>query len=323
MRGRPRPCRPRRCARRGDSARGSWVPCRRCAHVSRLGGILRAVNKPPSTWCRVLEEEYRALYGADRSMRPRRRTDPTARTDARLRALHRRIHERGPSALCLSGGGIRSATFALGVLQGLAHVGVARHARLPVHGLRRRLHRRMVHRVAAPRRARRPRAGPADARPGARAACTRTASANPTTSLRSSASGGRAAISRRSGGVVSADVWTLVTTMSRNLVLNWLVILPLLAAALMVPRVYYASVQSVERGFVAPGAACSVRREPGRLGLPDRRRLVRRRPGLRGRQSRGARRPLVAGTLPRVVSGARRSSGPSRSRSSGRPIPAS
>src|SRR4029453_9301604 len=110
MRERLRPCHPRRCARRGDSARGSWGPCRRCANTNRLGVILRAVTNPPVTWCRVLGEEYRALYGAE----PLDATAPPdgpdgPEPDARLRALHRRIHERGPSALCLSGGGIRSA----------------------------------------------------------------------------------------------------------------------------------------------------------------------------------------------------------------------
>src|SRR5690242_11892967 len=35
-------------------------------------------------------------------------------------ALYRALHERNASALCLSGGGIRSATFALGVIQALA-----------------------------------------------------------------------------------------------------------------------------------------------------------------------------------------------------------
>src|SRR6185295_782890 len=63
--------------------------------------------------------EFRALYGVP-ALDGEAPRDP----DQRLRALHARIHERGPSALCLSGGGIRSATFALGVLQGLAYVGV-------------------------------------------------------------------------------------------------------------------------------------------------------------------------------------------------------
>jgi hypothetical protein len=51
---------------------------------------------------------------------------PVAEKQARLTAVYRRIHEEQParSALCLSGGGIRSATFGLGILQGLARCGL-------------------------------------------------------------------------------------------------------------------------------------------------------------------------------------------------------
>src|SRR6185369_12206393 len=38
----------------------------------------------------------------------------------RLDAIYKCIHEKQPAALCFSGGGIRSGTFALGILQGLA-----------------------------------------------------------------------------------------------------------------------------------------------------------------------------------------------------------
>src|SRR6185503_7442984 len=38
----------------------------------------------------------------------------------RLDAIYKCIHEKKPAALCFSGGGIRSGTFALGILQGLA-----------------------------------------------------------------------------------------------------------------------------------------------------------------------------------------------------------
>ena len=50
--------------------------------------------------------------------------------DVRLGALYTKIHKRGEkdatarTALCISGGGIRSATFALGVVQGLAGAGI-------------------------------------------------------------------------------------------------------------------------------------------------------------------------------------------------------
>src|SRR5215467_1435744 len=61
----------------------------------------------------VLREEFAALHpGADAGRAPA--------------DLYAAIHqlERPQSALCLSGGGIRSASFALGVLQALARHGV-------------------------------------------------------------------------------------------------------------------------------------------------------------------------------------------------------
>jgi len=72
----------------------------------------------PVAWCTALEAEYRALHGSPA-------IDGGAPSDPdRLAAVHARIHEHPTTALCLSGGGIRSATFALGVLQGLATVGI-------------------------------------------------------------------------------------------------------------------------------------------------------------------------------------------------------
>src|SRR4030095_12875875 len=38
-------------------------------------------------------------------------------------------------------------------------------------------------------------------------------------------------------GLLSADTWSLVAIFLRNLFLNWLVLLPLLAAVLIIPRV--------------------------------------------------------------------------------------
>jgi len=43
-------------------------------------------------------------------------------------------------------------------------------------------------------------------------------------------------------GAFSADTWTLVATVLRNILLNWLVMLPLLAAVLVLPRVFFALV---------------------------------------------------------------------------------
>ena len=50
---------------------------------------------PPGTWCDALEAEYRTLYG-DPALPPDAASDPHRRLQA--------MHERQPSALCLSGG---------------------------------------------------------------------------------------------------------------------------------------------------------------------------------------------------------------------------
>ncbi len=86
----------------------------------RWTSLLRAATRPsrePSEGSlsveRVLTEEYECLHGP--------LNGPVG-----LGWLYEAIHDlrEKRSALCLSGGGIRSATFALGVLQGLAKVKV-------------------------------------------------------------------------------------------------------------------------------------------------------------------------------------------------------
>jgi len=73
----------------------------------------------PLSWSQVLEAEYTALHGT-----PPLGPGAPAGEEERLRLLHEAIHRQPTSGLCLSGGGIRSGTFALGVMQGLAHLGV-------------------------------------------------------------------------------------------------------------------------------------------------------------------------------------------------------
>ena len=70
-------------------------------------------DEPPVTFDEVLGAEYRAL-------RPETRFDGA---DARADVARMHGEARPLSALCISGGGIRSATFALGVVQGLADRG--------------------------------------------------------------------------------------------------------------------------------------------------------------------------------------------------------
>src|SRR5918912_547241 len=73
----------------------------------------------PLLLSKVLEEEYLALGGQLSESYLKKTTEK-----GRLADIYELIHPLQPkrSALCLSGGGIRSATFCLGVLQGLARL---------------------------------------------------------------------------------------------------------------------------------------------------------------------------------------------------------
>lgn len=132
------------------------------------------------------------------------------------------------SALCLSGGGIRSATFNLGILQGLARHGLLGKFDYlsTVSGggfigswLTAWIHRRGTREVIA--QLREPPRTPLQPDP------------QPVEHLRIFSN----YLSPRPG-LLSADTWTLVATMGRNLLLTWLVFVPFLMAALLVPRMW-------------------------------------------------------------------------------------
>src|SRR5690348_3308036 len=79
--------------------------------------MTHGADQGPFSLATILDEEYAALHA-----RLPAGTSP-AESD-RLAALYRQVHNlpRKRTALCLSGGGIRSATFGLGILQGLARL---------------------------------------------------------------------------------------------------------------------------------------------------------------------------------------------------------
>jgi hypothetical protein len=163
----------------------------------------------------VLGEEFAELH------------PDVAYTGRSLADLYAAIHQlnRPQSALCLSGGGIRSASFALGVLQALARHGLLfgfdylstvsgggyiggwlsawRHQAGDDRAVLRSLTTRTV--------------DPADEAPELGAL---RASSNYLTPQK---------------GAMSPDTWTAVALVVRNLVLNWTVFLPLLLAVVLVP----------------------------------------------------------------------------------------
>jgi hypothetical protein len=173
----------------------------------------------------VLLEEYNKIH----TDQPAASFPDDAREPERLRHIYRLIHAlpRKRSALCISGGGIRSATFALGIIQGLARAGVLDKFDYlsTVSGggyiggwLTGWAHRHGLDHVVKELTS--PPKSPVQPEP------------KPVNRLRDYSNYLNPKL-----GLLSADTWTLAATVVRNLILNWLVLMPLLAAALMVPRI--------------------------------------------------------------------------------------
>jgi hypothetical protein len=157
--------------------------------------------------------------------------------DRRLESLYAKMHDKEQAALCLSGGGIRSATFALGVLQGLAHhnllnnfhyistvsgggyIGawlsswIAGH-REGIQGVSQELQRRGESKL--------------DPEPA------------PIHHLRAYSNYLTPQI-----GLFSGDTWALVGTYARNVTMNLLIQLPLLFAAVLLPRIMIAAIDQM------------------------------------------------------------------------------
>lgn len=182
-----------------------------------------APNEPLST-DQILAAEYSAL-------RPERQWQGQTADQ-----LFTEVHsiEEPLSALCISGGGIRSATFGLGAIQGLAGHGIAERSLLEqfdymstVSGggyigswLTAWKHREGGLRAVVSRlcgHSKKPSEGEPD----------------PLKHLREYNN----YLSPRAGGL-SSDMWTLVTTIVRNVLLNWMVLIPLLMSMLTLPRLF-------------------------------------------------------------------------------------
>jgi hypothetical protein len=163
--------------------------------------------------------------------------------DQRLASITARIHSMRHTALCLSGGGIRSASFAMGVVQRLASRGLLSrfHYMSTVSGggytgswLSAWMARSGTQRVYEQLE------GTHSGKPESEPAPLRHIRAysyylNP------------------SLGLLSADTWTLVATIGRNILLIWLVALPVMAAGLMLPRLFVAGPMTTLLDWMAMG----------------------------------------------------------------------
>jgi hypothetical protein len=168
---------------------------------------------------RVLLDEYRSLWPDDP-------TPPTDETSYRARAF-----ANGQSALCLSGGGIRSAAFALGVLQALSSKRLLTgfHYLSTVSGggyiggwLQRWIHEE----------------------PGG-AAAVMVKLGGITEPAEVSALRENSNFITPRVGIGSNDTWTALSISGRNVALNWLLFAPLLMLVTVFPNLFAASVLSL------------------------------------------------------------------------------
>src|SRR5438034_11545714 len=179
----------------------------------------------------VLEAEFVSLHGelpADYS----RSADSATRLKAIWSAIHDLPEKR--AALCISGGGIRSATFGLGILQGLARCGLLEkfHYLSTVSGggfIGGWLTAWIKNDPDGIRGV----VGELKRRPDS----TLNPEPQPVRHLREFSN----YLAPRMG-LTSVDFWTLITTFIRNMFLNWLVLISWLAAAMMIPRLYLAAI---------------------------------------------------------------------------------
>ena len=234
-----------------------------------------AASEHRATFNEVLWRELCALRPNDfptAEIRPEKfapHSADEAGTDPRLQKDLRRLYQvigafdmqagqgkpEALSALCLSGGGIRSATFNLGVLQALAKHGLLKRFDYlsSVSGggyiaswLQAWMHRQQ-HEGEAPDQVFAD-LGDRSARPTN--SSSEPASPNPLSPEPMPVDHLRQFSNYLTPklGLFSGDTWTAAAIVVRNLLLNWLMILPLLAALVAIPQALYLVVQ----GAVSP-----------------------------------------------------------------------
>ncbi|HEV2800580.1 MAG TPA: patatin-like phospholipase family protein [Pyrinomonadaceae bacterium] len=156
--------------------------------------------------------------------------------------LYKHIHAlpEKRTALCFSGGGIRSASFGLGIVQGLARYGLLERfdylSTVSGGGYLGSWLSAWIHRSGLPDVITALRNEPEKNK--------LTPEPEPIRHLRSYSNYLNPKL-----GFLSADTWTLVSIVVRNLLLNWLVLIPIILAALMLPRIVVGIVRiSSEQG---------------------------------------------------------------------------
>ncbi|HEX8293849.1 MAG TPA: patatin-like phospholipase family protein [Pyrinomonadaceae bacterium] len=182
--------------------------------------------------------------------------------DLRLARVAQRVHELGVkrSAVCLSGGGIRSGTFALGVLQSFARRGFLDRfdylSTVSGGGYIGGWLSAWIHRHPDGLK------GVVEELSGRTRVSKLAPEPEPLRHLRDYSN-----FITPKTGLLSADTWTFVVIYVRNLLLNWVVLVPLLASLLIIPRITVAVILAPPDwwtllGLIAFGVAGAVLLKP-------------------------------------------------------------
>src|SRR5262245_45513372 len=184
------------------------------ARVMRACGVQPAAEPPTIlSTAEVLSREYRAIWGGR----------DTFSSEAEY---YRAVHARDQAALCLSGGGIRSAAFALGALQALASRGLlARFHYLSTVSGGGYIGSWLWRWILAQ--------GNDAAGVERRLADSRSRDVPQITALRANSNYLTPKV-----GIASTDTWTAVVLSIRNILINWSIFLPAVLLVALLPNLY-------------------------------------------------------------------------------------
>ena len=206
------------------------------ARFTRMLELDLAAEPTYAAYAREVESAVAQLGGAAGDTRQRNRLiieaafEPYIVTtrDTRLEAIFFKLHHARHAALCLSGGGIRSASFAMGIVQGLA-----RHGLLPRFDYLSTVSGGGY--TGGWLSAWMARAGASEVWNQLKGVQTPKLNDEPDAvkHVRKYSH-----YLNASFGAMSADTWTITATVMRNILLIWFVTMPLIAAGLMLPRFF-------------------------------------------------------------------------------------
>ena len=160
--------------------------------------------------------------------------------DIRLAAIYQRRHDHDSAAICLSGGGIRSGTFALGLLQGLARHQLLKQfdylSTVSGGGYMGSWLTAWIHRHREPGS-------------GLDGVVKDLTNERPKSKVDPDPEAIRhlreySNFLTPKAGLLSTDTWTFLAIYVRNLLLNWSVLIPLILAFLLIPRFNVAAIQA-------------------------------------------------------------------------------